>query len=278
MAPAAAVWFLAGRSLRPPRTVTPAPALPPGARVDDVAFPSGGGTLRGWMVSPPDPQAMVLLVHGWGGDAAAMLRWSRFLAEAGFATLAFDQRGHGRSDSVRVLSPVQIAEDVRAAAAFLDDQAPHGALPRIVLGHSMGGAGVLIALDRGLRVRAVVLSSVFARVQTVTERFLSERGLPVRPLRGVVRHLWELRVRENLTRLEPAILVQRIEVPLLLTHGDRDETISPEELHVLERHSPEHLTESLLVLGAGHSDLTDFADYRAGVSRFLQRVLSRAEA
>src|SRR5690349_4154288 len=41
---------------------------------------------------------VALLVHGWGGDAGQMTPFVEPLLEAGFAVVAFDAPGHGRSE------------------------------------------------------------------------------------------------------------------------------------------------------------------------------------
>ncbi|WP_289444621.1 alpha/beta hydrolase, partial [Klebsiella pneumoniae] len=41
----------------------------------------------------------MLLAHGWSSYALRFLPWVRALREAGYAVTAFDQPGHGNSDS-----------------------------------------------------------------------------------------------------------------------------------------------------------------------------------
>src|SRR5207245_9854740 len=79
-----------------------------------------------------------------GGFAAA--RISRTLAERGIAVLRFDFTGLGSSEgefaNINFSSNV---EDLIAAAAFLREARQ---APRLLVGHSLGGAAVLAAAAR----------------------------------------------------------------------------------------------------------------------------------
>ena len=108
---------------------------------------------------PPDPQAVMLAVHGYGdhgrstfADAAAA--W----AARGIATLAVDQRGFGRNPS-RGFWPG--ADGLIADAVAVSEQvrARYPCVPLVVVGHSMGGGVVLAAAARGLEADGIVLAA-----------------------------------------------------------------------------------------------------------------------
>ena len=74
-------------------------------------FPFEGGHVVLWR--RPDVEAadrgrpVVLLVHGWAGDAMQMRPLGDALAQAGFAPLLLDFPGHGRSDGWRSLRRIR---------------------------------------------------------------------------------------------------------------------------------------------------------------------------
>lgn len=90
---------------------------------------------RRWL--PPDPKAAVLLVHGIGEHSGRYLHVGASLAAAGYAVVAFDQRGFGRSGGRRAY--------VDSFSQFHDDVEDHLGelrslrLPTVLFGHSMGG-------------------------------------------------------------------------------------------------------------------------------------------
>ena len=111
-------------------------------------------------VTGPDDAPTVVLVHGLA--ASVDLGWRATgvldrLADAGLRIVAFDARGHGRSDA-----PPEPARygDERAAADLVEVAAAFAGPSPVIVGYSMGSATVLWALAAGLDARAAVLGAV----------------------------------------------------------------------------------------------------------------------
>lgn len=118
---------------------------------------SQGAPLAGRLELPEgDPLAYALFAHCFtcGKDAVAATRISRALTAAGIAVLRFDFTGLGQSGgdfaNANFTSNV---EDLVRAASFLGSTRQ---APSILIGHSLGGAAVLAAVDRIPEVQAVV--------------------------------------------------------------------------------------------------------------------------
>ncbi|CAJ1493052.1 alpha/beta hydrolase [[Mycobacterium] kokjensenii] len=105
------------------------------------------------------PRAVVVLSHGFGEHARRYDHVAERFGAAGLVTYALDHRGHGRSGGKRVLCR-DISEytgDFHSLAGIADRE--HPGLPRVVLGHSMGGAIVFsYGVDRPDDYRLMVLS------------------------------------------------------------------------------------------------------------------------
>lgn len=111
-------------------------------------FRSKGLRLRGhvWGEGPA-----VLCLHGWEGQGSQFHAFVEPLAQAGFSLLTFDQPGHGGSQGRRS-GPLDWAQ------ASLDLVAQVGPVHGVVA-HSLGAAGIAVAMDHGLQVpRAVFLA------------------------------------------------------------------------------------------------------------------------
>lgn len=126
----------------------------PGAR--DVSFPASDGVrLSGWY-APGRGGAAVILLHGSHGSRTDTLAHLRLLSGAGYAVLAYDARGHGRSAGQTNALGWHGVDDVAGAVSFLERQPgvdPH----RIAaLGLSMGAEEALRAAGSGVPLRAVV--------------------------------------------------------------------------------------------------------------------------
>src|SRR4051812_5227344 len=107
---------------------------------------SRGALLAARLDLPPgSPHACALFAHCFtcSKETLAAVRVSRALMQSGIAVLRFDFTGLGGSEgefsNTNFSSNV---EDLRAAADFLRDRY---AAPKIMIGHSLGGAAVLAA-------------------------------------------------------------------------------------------------------------------------------------
>ncbi len=135
-------------------------ALPPGAREEDVQFPSGEVELAGTLLLPAGkgPFPAVLFVPGTGeinrdgsapGKPAAIFRKLAYsLAEVGFASLRYDKRGvGGSSGDLSLASMSDLLSDARAALNWLVS------LPEVdgvfVAGHSEGALHALALTGEG---------------------------------------------------------------------------------------------------------------------------------
>lgn len=117
------------------------------ARSGEIAAEDGTRLFcRRWR--PEHPVGRVLIVHGLGDHSGRFEELGRWLAAGGLESLAPDLRGHGRSGGRR--------GHARSFDALLDDLEAHlaeaasegGALPTVLLGHSLGGLLALRYLQR----------------------------------------------------------------------------------------------------------------------------------
>jgi acylglycerol lipase len=113
----------------------------------DVIKTSDGLELFSQSWVPPSPRGTILLVHGLAEHSSRYSSTAEHLAEAGWAVYACDLRSHGlspdghRPGRVHVDHFEDYEKDVNALLALAKKRHPN--LPRVILGHSMGG---LIAL------------------------------------------------------------------------------------------------------------------------------------
>lgn len=115
-------------------------------------------------VAGTDSGPTVVLVHGLMSSIA--MAWRAVidqLAERGLRVVAFDLRGHGQSGAphgTHHYGDVRMVDDLfEVVDAFASPDA-------VVVGYSMGGAITLLALERGLAVRAAVVAAAAPAVLT----------------------------------------------------------------------------------------------------------------
>ena len=152
------------------------------AGYEDVAFRTAdGATLSGWYL-PSRNRAAVVLLHGAGSTRAGVLDEAALLARHGYGVLAYDARGHGRSDGPGTDLGWHGDADVAAAVSFVQGRSDVDPQRVGLLGLSMGAEQALGATDDG-RVRAVVAEGATGRTAQDKDGWLPG-GVP-----GVVQRL-----------------------------------------------------------------------------------------
>ena len=129
---------------------------------------SQGQRLTGWEWGSG---RTVVLVHGWGGCASRFGALGAGLLEAGFRVVAYDAPTHGESTG-------RFASLPEFARALSDVAASVGPIHGLV-GHSLGGAAVAMAMRHGVEARRVVLLAPPADVRIFSDLFA--RSLAIAP-------------------------------------------------------------------------------------------------
>ena len=104
---------------------------------------------QGWQPQT-EPKGVVCLVHGLGEHSGRYAHLAAFLNRAGYSLLAFDLRGHGKSEGQRGHAPNyealldEVSQLLKEAAKRCPD------CPRFLYGHSLGGN---LVIEYALRCR-----------------------------------------------------------------------------------------------------------------------------
>lgn len=177
-------------------------------------FQSRGLRLRGhlWGEGPA-----VALLHGWEGRGTQLHAFIHPLLEAGFSAATFDQPGHGASRGLRA-GPVEWS---RALGDFVKEIGPiHG-----LVAHSLGAAGVAIAMDQGLlKVPRAVFLSPPAEPDPFYGQLLAMMGFPIQEHPAAFES-FGARIGIPWDRLRLRSLAQRLSGPLLVIHDQDDREV-----------------------------------------------------
>lgn len=215
---------------------------------------SDGVGIFGWWYGPPDASAAVLLLHGNAGNVAGRTVLAEGLVAREIGVFLLEYRGYGGNPG-----EPSIEGTIRDAEAGLDFVARRaGGEERTVLfGRSLGGAVGMQALE-GRRVGAVILESTFTSLEAMARSVYPWLpGLLFRRLRGL---------------LDTRSAVARLDAPLLVVHGSRDDLVPAEMGRQLLEAGPGP-REWYEVPGAGHNDVfvVGGAAYFDRLARFLER-------
>jgi len=242
-----------------PVQVTAAEAAPEGA--ETVWFNSADGTrLNGlFFESQLKPAtATIIFFHGNGGNITNVTWLAQRFAKHGFNVLLFDYRGYGASDGIASAEGGLYA-DGDAAVAFVVNEKKVRPEQIVLYGHSLGTAVVSDVASRG-HFGAVVLESGFSSASSLATTALP--WLP-RPLHFLGKN-----------RFESARKLTRVNSPILIAHGDPDQTIPTSESQMLfaSANEPKKL---LIVPGAGHVPFGNAGEkYLVQVEQFIRDALT----
>lgn len=209
----------------------------------DVRAPDGA-LLRGWKVTPPNPDgSWVLLFHGVADNRVGVSGQAELLLRAGYSVVMMDARAHGASEGSIATYGWLERNDTRAAidALFHDAEQRclstryHGAgnpcpLPRHIfaLGESMGAGIALESAASDPRIEAVVAEASFANLREAAYDYAGLRKYPWLGKTLLSPFAWTLLYRgEKLTgiplaEVSPVKAVASRAFPVLLICDEKD--------------------------------------------------------
>jgi pimeloyl-ACP methyl ester carboxylesterase len=159
---------------------------------------------------------VVVMAHGWGGRAGRFSAIAGALVQANFRAVLFDAPAHGASMG-RLASLPQFARALRDVADAIGPV--HG-----LIGHSLGGAAVSLAMSDGLPAKGAVLLAPPADVVLFSDAFAEHLRIPHRA-RDVMRRNLETRLRFRFEELHVPTLAQSMTAPALIIHDKNDSDV-----------------------------------------------------
>ncbi|MET8151588.1 alpha/beta hydrolase [Actinoplanes sp. NPDC049668] len=233
------LWVLQRRLIYLPDRGSPPPAAQvlPGAR--DVTLRTADGLrLAAWLVTPPpggpDQRAAVLVAPGNAGHRQARAPLAAALSARGLTVLLVDYRGYGGNPGGP--SEQGLAQDIRAARAYLIEQAGVRADRLLYYGESLGAA-VVTALAAQHPPAGLILRSPFTDLPAA-----GQEHYPFLPVRLLARD-----------RFPVAGLIGQITVPTLVVYGTADSVIAPAQSLTVAQAAAGR-ARVVAVEGADHND------------------------
>jgi fermentation-respiration switch protein FrsA (DUF1100 family) len=204
-----------------------------GLRFRELTFPAADGVrLHGWLIPGRSPTTL-LYSHGNAGNIADRVPIARLLVDQlGVGVFLYDYRGYGRSEGMP--SETGLVEDARGArAALLRERIAADDI--VYFGRSLGAA-VTVDLALAEPPRGVVLESPFVSVRAVANTVLPGVG-------WLFRRRWDSLAK-----------IGKLRAPLLILHGDADQTIPYSQGRALFAAAPEPKT-FFTIRGGRHYDM-----------------------
>ncbi|MBV4500916.1 alpha/beta hydrolase [Pseudomonas shirazensis] len=246
------------RAFMTPRNLPPRQwELPLLATAERITLRFGLSALR-WGQGPT-----VLMMHGWEGRATQFAALIEALVAAGHTVVSLEGPAHGRS-------PGRQAHVALFARALLEAAAELPPL-RAVIGHSMGGASVLLALQWGLRTEAAVSIAAPAQLLGVLRGFAQRLGMPARARAAFIRQV-EQEVGLQVARLD--VNGYQLELPGLIAHASDDPLVAASEAQLI--HKAWFDSRLLMLEDGGHQRVLADPLLVEGVLELLARAATPA--
>lgn len=267
------LMFLLGARLSPERVVESAAQLfctpfassrrralaAPDAGAVEERLSVNGIDLALYRWGDPQREPYVLFSHGWSSHGTRIAPWVASLREAGYAVVAFDQAGHGKSGGVRTTLPDFACHLMAVAQRF----GPAAA----VIGHSLGGAASAVALARGMEAERAVLIAPAADPLAAMERFSRFVWLGA-GFGARMAAFFERTTRVPIDSLQAHRNAPLIGHPALIVHDLEDREVP---WHEGERYARLwHGARMISTRGYGHNRIADHPRVIAEVLRFLR--------
>jgi len=218
-----------------------------------------GTPIHAYVWGHPHQQPYVLFAHGWSSHGTRIGPWVKPLRDAGYAVVAFDQAGHGRSGGTHTTLPDFTCHLLAVGHHF----GPAAA----VIGHSLGGAATALALARGLEAQRAVLIAPAADPLAAVERFSRFVWLAGYLGRRMFAH-FEGAMRFEANELQAHNNAPRIARPALIVHDVEDREVPWSEGERYARFW--HDSRLLSTRGLGHNRIADDAGVIAAALLFLR--------
>jgi len=275
--PALALTAVSERILRPRLLYTgpwnPDPPDEVGAPYEEARFWSPDGVeLQGWYFPAqgvPEPAPTLLFMHGTSYNASDLWvteerseAFREFLREIGCNFFIFDYRGYGRNDGTPTEEGTYL--DAAAALAWLYERADVDPRSLFFYGFSLG-TGIATELAMREPSAGLILRSPFTSIRGMIIDWFPKTRFVLAAAPWLPR-----------TNYDTLAKIRHLDRPLLVMHGDADETVPQWMGRAVYEAAPEPKT-FVSFPDSGHKDIANDLVVPS-IRAFVERALGSADA
>jgi uncharacterized protein len=210
-----------------------------------------------WLPDRAPLRGGVVILHGAGSCKESHYDFSRALLPLGFASISFDQRGHGESDGPM---DARALEDVTTMTALLRGRINK---PIALRGSSMGGYLALVAAaDTGASAVVAICPASPDGLRRALRRDEHRFDADIRKLDQLLERHGDLHA-----------IISAIAVPVLLLHAEGDEVVPVEHSRELAGHLQHPDSRLIVIPGGHHRSIQHDEELQAVSTHFIERTL-----
>ena len=186
---------------------------------ETVSFKSGNNTLEGRLINKEGKKGTIIFAHGMGLSSRYYRPEALHFAGLGYKVFIFEYRGYGKSTGT-FLSFRDVVKDIVSASSYLGDD------KFILIGHSMGGYGVLSSLDEMRnKVKGVVAYAPFRSPFSAMDVCALRMGKLGR-IFEVFLFPFQILIHGNKANRSAIDAINNSSSPILVIQGDDDKEVS----------------------------------------------------
>lgn len=218
--------------------------IDPAFGADEITIDNRGTLLHGWVLNPGKARALIY----FGGNSELITHRDEFFQDVfeEHSVYLVNYRGYGRSQG----APSEVGLFADALAIYDRISAQHQAIS--AYGRSLG-SGVAAYLAANRRLDKLILLTPYDSIANVARRLY-----PIFPVRLLIKDCFD-----------SAALAESIDIPVFIAAAEMDREIRLEHTITLRSRLTRARLTYVMIEGAAHNDIVDFAEYRAAVKAFV---------
>ncbi len=215
---------------------------------------------------PKGKRKLAIIAHGYSYTHHGSIKYAHMLRELGYDCILFDERNHGNSTGKK--TTMGYLESFDLETIYLDALNRFGHYSQIgLVGESMGGASVLLAISRLKQVDFAIVDCPYMSLKDIVKHQLRRRHLPRVGIVPLVQWFFWMATGVTYRKISLLDAVKQTNQPLLFVHGKADGYIPPIHSEMLAKY---HIGKHRLYLA--DQDSHHAGSYRKNPEEYQNQV------
>ena len=193
---------------------------------EELKIKSGENQLAGYYYPAENPRALAVLAHGFHAGADDYLPLIEAIVNRGYSVLTYDVTGVYSSEGDDGVGMCQPLCDMDNVLKFADSTAPFANMPKVVIGHSLGGyaASSVLALHSDIKAAALLapINDATSVMLETAEKYAGKIVYSSKPIFSA----YQKYIFGDYVNYNGVVGINSTNIPVLIAQGVDDDIIS----------------------------------------------------